>query len=432
MGPRSHYAPYLQSCILPLVASVFFLAGCQKRETLAPVRGETMAFESSVDTERLQGNTIEEESLTPMDHEPSPQAIPPQEDHQASFDPEPAMNVPAHHTQQVALLLPLTGKHQNLGRALQQSAELALFEKADAAFELMILDTKSTPLGAEQAAEKAAQNGAGMILGPIFADDVKAVAPVARRHHLNVVSFSNNPEMSGHGIFVLGYAPEEQLEQGVRYAQEQGLEKFAFLLPRNDLGRLMEQAIGRLKASGVQVVGVMTYGDLTPAALSKTLDPLVTQEVDALFIPEGGKSALALVNAWHQIKPQGKKVQLLGSSQWAEPSVYSAPAVQGAWVVGGDPTARRTFDTALTRAHGEKDYPAISALSYDAVSMVTILKKHFSQDPFALTALTQERGFEGVDGVFRLNQTGRCERLLTLMKINQGGLEVLKAGSGAF
>ena len=42
-------------------------------------------------------------------------------------------------------------------------------------------DTKGTPEGARAAAESAVHEGAELILGPLFAQEVEAVAPVARQ-----------------------------------------------------------------------------------------------------------------------------------------------------------------------------------------------------------------------------------------------------------
>ena len=58
--------------------------------------------------------------------------------------------------------------------------------------------------------------------------------------------------------------------------------------------------------------------------------------------------------------------------------------------------------------------PRVASLAYDAVSLVSVLAKHH-----ALTEnnLTQENGFNGVNGRFRLNPDGTNSRLLEIFKI---------------
>ena len=71
----------------------------------------------------------------------------------------------------VALLLPLTGSGNtpSVAKALKQAAELALFDFDNPSVSLVPKDTRGTPDGARAAAESAIQDGAELIIGPLFA-----------------------------------------------------------------------------------------------------------------------------------------------------------------------------------------------------------------------------------------------------------------------
>ena len=71
----------------------------------------------------------------------------------------------------VALLLPLTGSGNtpSVAKALKQAAELALFDFDNPSVSLVPKDTKGTPDGARAAAQSAIQDGAELIIGPLFA-----------------------------------------------------------------------------------------------------------------------------------------------------------------------------------------------------------------------------------------------------------------------
>src|SRR4029077_6136864 len=92
----------------------------------------------------------------------------------------------------VALLVPLSAQGQPgiIGKALKQAGELALFEHDNPSVQLIVKDDKGTPEGAKAAAEEAIKGGAKLILGPLFAKAVGAVAPVARQADVAVVAFS--------------------------------------------------------------------------------------------------------------------------------------------------------------------------------------------------------------------------------------------------
>ena len=69
-------------------------------------------------------------------------------------------------TPYVGLLLPLTGPHARVGKAMLNAAQLAIFEIAGDQFVLIVRDTGGTPEGARRAARSALQAGASLILGP--------------------------------------------------------------------------------------------------------------------------------------------------------------------------------------------------------------------------------------------------------------------------
>ncbi|HCS23234.1 MAG TPA: penicillin-binding protein activator, partial [Rhodospirillaceae bacterium] len=52
--------------------------------------------------------------------------------------------------------MPMSGRSGDLGQAMLKAAQLALFDVGSATFELMPLDTQSTPEGAAAAARQAA------------------------------------------------------------------------------------------------------------------------------------------------------------------------------------------------------------------------------------------------------------------------------------
>ena len=105
--------------------------------------------------------------------------------------------VPAGQTVKVALLLPLTGNAnaQPVAKAMKQAGELALFDFDKPNVQLIPKDTHGNPNGARQAAEEAVKEGAELIIGPLFANEVSAVAPIAQYADIPVLAFSSDRGM---------------------------------------------------------------------------------------------------------------------------------------------------------------------------------------------------------------------------------------------
>src|SRR3546814_19759673 len=57
-------------------------------------------------------------------------------------------------------------------------------------------------------------------------DNVRAIAPVARRAGVTVISFSNDVSIAGNGVYLLGSNPADSINRVVRYAKAQGLTRF--------------------------------------------------------------------------------------------------------------------------------------------------------------------------------------------------------------
>lgn len=116
----------------------------------------------------------------------------------------------------IALLVPLSGEASKLGNMLLDGATLGLFDKYNSLpararktnVVLIPKDTGSTPREAALAAQQAIEEGAQLIIGPLFAKSVQAVAPIAAQKNISVISFSNDKSVAGHGVYNFGFLPE--------------------------------------------------------------------------------------------------------------------------------------------------------------------------------------------------------------------------------
>ena len=122
----------------------------------------------------------------------------------------------------VGLLLPLSGAAEALGRDMLDAAQMALFDVGDNDLALLPRDTGGTPAGARRAAQEVVDEGAEVILGPLFGQAVSAVSPVATAADIRVLAFSNDASVATENTFLLGFRPEEQVRRVVRYALASG------------------------------------------------------------------------------------------------------------------------------------------------------------------------------------------------------------------
>lgn len=145
----------------------------------------------------------------------------------------------------VALLLPLSHSRDNakvVAQALLNSAELALFEIENANVMLMPKDTFGTPSGARRAARDAINEGADLILGPLFAESVREAGRVARRADVPMIAFSTDRTVAGDGVYLLSFLPEQEVKRVVDFAFSEGYYSFAALIPQSAYGNRVRSA----------------------------------------------------------------------------------------------------------------------------------------------------------------------------------------------
>lgn len=321
----------------------------------------------------------------------------------------------------VALVLPLTqGGHASaIGTALRNAAELAYAESGSNDLTILVKDDRSTPDGAREAAQSAVADGSEIILGPVFAADVREAARVARAADRPVIGFSTDAGSAQHGVYLLSFLVEGYVDRIVDYAASQGKKSFAALVPENDYGNIalaeFQQAAAR---RNVRVQAIERYQPGTLNAAAGRIAAALPS-IDALFIPDQADAMPAVAQALTGNGIDSHKVQILGTGVWNDPRVFKLPALQGAWFATPENAGFNAFAQRYRAKYGNE--PArIATLSYDAVSLVAALARTQGGQRFAETTLTNASGFNGADGVFRFRPEGTSERGLAVLQIGNG------------
>ncbi len=373
----------------------------------------------------------------------------------------------------VALLLPLSGRHARTGQAMLNAAEVALFDVAGERFSLIVRDTRGTPEGAQEAVSSALSEGVHVVLGPLFATSVGAIAPQVRAAGLSMIAFSNDRSVAGDGVFIMGLAPRPQVYRLVGFARSRGLSRFAVLAPRTPYGDAVVAALREASLRyGAELSKVVSYkpdaADLSPevrrladyearrkALLAQRralaargdeasklalkrfddLETLGAPDFEAVLLPEGGQrlQAIAPMLAYFDVDPA--EIRYLGTSQWEDPAIGNEPVLHGGWFTAPQPDLWKSFGARYERLYGEAP-PRIATLAYDATALAAVLTSRAfgaGQEPdFSPRTLTQPSGFSGIDGAFRFLPGGEIERLLAILQVRRGGFDVLDEAPRSF
>src|SRR5436309_13137374 len=321
----------------------------------------------------------------------------------------------------VGLMLPLSapGNAGVAAQSMKNAAEMALAEFQNPNIQLLIKDDGGNPQGAQQGTQQALDEGAEIILGPLFAASVPATAQLARTRGISVIAFSTDSSVAGRGAYLLSFLPESDVNRIIEYAASTGKRSLAALLPENAYGNVVEaafkQAVGRRAG---RIVAFEKYGADRAAAARNVAQAL--GQADALFIADDGDSVVNVADALTAAGANLRNIQLLCTGLWDNPRVYASPALQGGLYAAPDPAGFRSF-SARDRAKFGSDPVRTATLAYDAVALVAALARTQGGQRFSSEVLINPSGFAGIDGLFRFRADGTNERGLAVMRVGSGG-----------
>jgi branched-chain amino acid transport system substrate-binding protein len=362
----------------------------------------------------------------------------------AATAPRPGAPPPAANgAVKVALLLPLSGANADLGKAMLDAAQLALFATGNDKLTLVPRDTTGTADGAANAAKAVIGDGARLILGPLIADEVVAVRPIAQAAGVNVIAFATKTEVAGGNVFLMGFLPRQEVAREVSFAHQQGMSRFAALTPNSPYGHLMGDSLKEIATSEGASVTRVEYFDPRVTDVTTSIkhllpgmagakpgaapdaEPLAAgAPFDALLLPEGGDRLKQIAD---QLKAAGidpTQTRLLGSGLWDDPSIVSDPALTGGWFAASPPELRHDFESRFQGAYGHPP-PRLASLAFDAAALAAVLAKNGSPDLFSIAAIQNPSGFTGVDGLFRFSSQGLVQRGLAVLEVNPAGDKVV-------
>ncbi len=355
---------------------------------------------------------------------PSTPAEPPQLDTANTFGTGPV---------RVGLILPLTqGDGPSLvGASLRNAAELAISEAGSDAVTIIVKDDQSTPDGARAATQAVLSDGAEIILGPLYANNVREAGRLGRGAGKPVIAFSTDTSVASRGIYLLSFLVESYVSRIVDFASARGKKSFAALVPENDYGNValaeFQEAVAR---RGGRVQAIERYAPGQSAAAVARIAANQSQ-IDALFIPEQADAMSAVATQLRNNNVDTKKVQILGTGLWNDARVLRLPALQGAWFSAPENGGFNAFAQRY-RAKFNSDPTRIATLAYDAVSLAAALARTQGSQRYSEGVLTNSSGFNGADGVFRFRADGQNDRGLSILQINNGTTQVVSPAPRSF
>lgn len=328
----------------------------------------------------------------------------------------------------VAMLLPLSGDVASVGQSMANAAKLAMDFIAQSPnigsnITLTIMDTAGNPSVAAARASEAIRGGASVILGPLKAESVRAAGAVARSSGIPLIGFSNNSGAASQGVYLLNVLPETEVKRSLAYAQSQGRQAFAAIIPNTEFGNIQNGAFRQASGDlGIAVRAIYRFSNEGEArgVIDQILPFLSSGAIDTVFLPDRA-TASSFGVLMEEAGLDKDNITIIGSLDWSG----DLQIPQTAFLVGAVYPAVDEAGLAALRPAYEAQFGAtphaLSTISYTAVLLSNSQTLSQSQPRYAQNVLTRPSGFNGRDGLFRFFGDGRSQYALVMKQVVIGG-----------
>ena len=323
------------------------------------------------------------------------------------------------------------GTADALGTSIERGARMAM-KDLGAPFALELIDTGTGTAGIVDAAKRAVANGAGLVVGPVYATDVAAVSGITLPAGVPMLAFTSDTARATGGVYTNAFTPEAGVRAILEHAVQLGSRHVVVFAPEGRYGDIvLAAARSRLDRLGGQVAFAVRTKDTAEGYRHAAHRAAVAVEgADTIYIPAGGRAPRALMGelARAGVDLRGKRV--IGSGQWSSADLDD-PRLEGALFATNDERAFQSFSYRYEAAHARKPR-LMAALAYDAVAVAVALARRSPGAPWSRAAIESPAGFSGATGLFRFRADGTVERRLAIREVRGGKAVQVKAPARRF
>ncbi|MEJ8561483.1 penicillin-binding protein activator [Yoonia sp. GPGPB17] len=342
---------------------------------------------------------------------------------------------------EVALLVPggsAQSTDNQLAQNFENAARLAIADLDGATVDLRVYNTAGgNPEQAAIAATQAVNEGAKIIIGPLYGEAANAAGVAIAGRDVNVLAFSNNRAFAGGNIFILGSTFDNTAARLVQFGTRQGVSRYMVVHGDDLPGRVGRDAITTaVQGNGGEVVGVESY-PLSQQGIFTSTRRIVSNVrrsgAQAVFTTAGANADLPIIaTALPDAGMDTDRSRFIGLTRWDTlPQLAALPGLEGGLFALPDPGTAALFANRYAATYGDTPHP-LAGLAYDGIAAIGALAAAGNTEALTKSALTQPQGFRGTSGVFRLLPNGLNQRGLAVATIQNNQVVILEQAPRSF
>ena len=142
-----------------------------------------------------------------------------------------ASNLENDQVLKIGVLLPLSGKFQNIGESFLKAIQLALYDISNENIKIYPKDSKANALNTYQAAKEFENLGIKIVIGPIFYESLERLNEI---NNITFISLTNKTQNIPKNTITFGVNIESQIDALKNYFNEIKISKTLLLSPKTE------------------------------------------------------------------------------------------------------------------------------------------------------------------------------------------------------
>lgn len=384
------------------------------------------------------------------------------------FDSVKMQYIQSEPTYNVAVLLPLTGRHEKIGKSLLNAINLSYNQNPNKYIVLKIYDTKGDVKLSEKIAKQVLSDGNKAVLGPLLGEEAIIIAKILEKADIPVFTFSNDLTIinNSSNLYTLSPLPSTEIEASIDYASKNLKSKnFAILVPNNKYGEVMFASIQKsLKDRNLNLVRYVAYPTNTARimpyvrrilprnellkyeAITRRLAnkeeifdakrkqitraPQPKLDFDTLIIADFGSRVSVLASHLPSLGISLDSVNVIGLSNWETPEIYTNSLLKKAYFASLIDYTSTPFAKKYEEYYGDSP-KLLEITAYDSViTLMSLVYKDTEGNlvnNFTNAHITSIK-LKGISGNFIITNNRTAIRNASIKQINRtkGGIVTIK------
>ena len=340
----------------------------------------------------------------------------------------------------VGVLLPLSGKFENIGQSLLKSIQLGLFDIDNKNIKIYPKDSKGNALDAYLSAKKFQEMGIEIVIGPIFHESLERLGEI---NNITFISATNKTQEIPKNTIAFGINLDSQMNTLKKYFDEIKVSKTLLLSPRSDFNYQTESIAKKdilkfyrtysydsdpKKITG-EIEKITKYRErkkdlerrikiLEKSELDKDKHELKKLEqkhtlgkvnFDSVFVVDFGERLKSVLASFMFSDVSSEKINFFTLNQWFDNTLFGENSLRNLHFPSIDYDNLKKFEKRYFKTYNEKPNE-ISILAYDALGLIYYCWSNNNFN-FKIYQLFHKNGFKGLQGEFIIKDNLSLQQL---------------------